>query len=149
MMSPQPEKDFQNQKEIFREGKTPSIEQEKIISELKERLERLESRLEKEGPPQEREKAVKEEIHSYLKEIQQTPPFAAPQVTRDEAKEIKDFPASHQVGALISLVFGKGLNHAVSVANALNNPAILDEFHDLLVDRYYNILVERKIIRPT
>jgi len=117
------------------------------IEALKERVEKIEGRLEKEKAPEEKEKAVKQEIKAYLREMQQTPPTAAPLATRDEADEIKRFPASQQVGALVSLVFEKGLEEAVSVARNLDNPAILDEFHDILVDRYYKELVEKKILK--
>ena len=48
---------------------------------------------------------------------------------------------------LIDPVFEKGLDAAVSVARELNNPAILDEFHDILADRYYKELVAKKIIK--
>lgn len=129
------------------------------IEALRERVEQLESQLKKEQPSvspekepfdtaQGREKAVKQEIKTYLRELQQIPNTAAPLATRDEAKEIKKFPASQQVGALVALVFEKGLDEAISVARQLNNPAILDEFHDILADRYYKELVEKKILKP-
>jgi len=120
------------------------------IEALKERIGQLEAQLKKEQPsisPEEEEKAVKDEIKSYLSELQQTPATAAPLATRDEADEIKKFPAGQQVGALVSLVFEKGLDEAVSVAKQLDNPAIVDEFHDILIDRYYKELVEKKIIK--
>lgn len=126
---------------------TPGAE----LNALKERVEQLESRLKKEQPsisPEKEEKAVKQEIKSYLEELQQIPATAAPLATRDEADEIKKFPASQQVGVLISLVFEKSLEEAISVARQLDNPAILDEFHDILADRYYKELVEKKIIKP-
>ena len=118
------------------------------IQALKERVEQLEAQLKKEQPaisPEKEEKAVKQEIKSYLSELQQTPATAAPLATRDEADEIKKFPANQQVGVLISLFFEKGLEEAISVARELNNPAILDEFHDLLVDRYYKELAGKKL----
>lgn len=118
---------------------------------LKERVEQLESQLKKEQPRvtlETEEKAVKQEIKSYLQELQQLPATAAPLATRDEADEIKKFPASQQVGALISLVFEKSLEEAILVAKQLDNPAILDEFHDILADRYYKELIEKKIIKP-
>ncbi len=49
---------------------------------------------------------------------------------------------------MVSLVFEKGLEEAISVAKGIDNPAILDEFHDILADRYYKELVEKKIIKP-
>jgi len=141
---PVPEKQFGP-----REAGPEKMEQPEI-EVLKERVEKLEARLKKEMPsiPEEKEKMVKREIKEYLQELQQTPATAAPVATRDEVDEIKKFPASQQVGSLISLVFEKGLPEAISVARNLNNPAILDEFHDILVDRYYQVLIDKKIIKP-
>lgn len=117
------------------------------IQELKERLERLETQLEREKVPGEKEKMVKQEIKSYLRELQQTPSFAAPLTTRDETEEIKTLEPNQQVGALVSLVFARGLPQALSVAQGLNNPAILDEFHDTLVDHYYQMLLKKEILK--
>lgn len=117
------------------------------IQEFKERLERLEAKIEKEKTPIEKEKIIKQEIKQYLQELQKTPSFALPPITRDEIEEISKFEPSQQVGCLISLVFEKGLTKAISLARALDNPAILDEFHDTLVDRYYEMLIEKKILK--
>ncbi|PIR71844.1 MAG: hypothetical protein CO145_00155 [Candidatus Nealsonbacteria bacterium CG_4_9_14_3_um_filter_37_13] len=124
----------------------PKIEQPEVL-ELRERIEKLEAQLEREKVPEEKEKMVKQEIKSYLQELQKTPSFAPPPATRDEAEEIAKFESSQQVGALVSLVFEKGLLEAISVANALDNPAILDEFHDTLVDRYYERLIKEGILK--
>ena len=136
------EKNYQGPEKTAPEKAFPEIEA------LRERVEKLEAQLKKEKIPEEKEKIVKQEIKSYLRELQQMPSTAAPLATRDEANEIKKFPASQQVGVLISLVFEKGLPQAISVARALNNPAILDEFHDILIDRYYKILIEKEILKP-
>ena len=116
------------------------------IKELEKRIEKIETKLEKEKIP-EKEKVIKKEIKTYLEKFQKMPVSSLPLVERDEVKEIKKFPAAQQVGALISLVFEKNLKKAISLARALNDPAILDEFHDVLVDRYYKILIEKKIIK--
>jgi len=117
------------------------------IEKLKKHLEKVESHLEKEKTFEGKEKIIKEEIKNYLKELQKTPSFASPPSTRDEVEEIRKFEPDQQVGALISLVFEKGLEKAVSLAKALDNPAILDEFHDTLVDRFYEILVKKGILK--
>jgi len=132
--------------EIKPEKEIPAAEYPEI-KELKQRLEKLEAQLKKERIPEEKEKMVKQEIKSYLQELQQTPAFAPPPATRDEAEEIAKFEPDQQVGSLVSLVFEKGLLEAISVARALDNPAILDEFHDTLVDCYYEILLEKKILK--
>ena len=116
------------------------------INDLKERIEKLEGMLEKEKSP-ESEKIVKQEIGDYIEETQSAPSFSAPVSTQDEADEISKFGPDQQVGALISLVFEKGLKQAVKVAKNLDNPAILDEFHDILIDRYYEEMKKRGIIK--
>jgi glutamyl-tRNA reductase len=132
--------------EAIPEKEIPKVEIPEI-KELKERIEKIEAELKKEKAPEEREKIVKQEIKTYLRKVQKMPSFAPPRVVRDEAKEIAKFPSTQQVGALVSLVFEKGLREAISVAKALDNPAILDEFHDILVDRYYEILIEKGILK--
>jgi hypothetical protein len=132
--------------ETVPEKEVPKVELPEI-EELKERIEKIEAQLKKEKLPEEKEKIVKQEIKAYLREVQRMPSFAPPPVVRDEAKEIAKFPITQQVGALVSLVFEKGLREAISVAKVLDNPAVLDEFHDVLVDRYYEILIEKGILR--
>ena len=136
---------------MLEEKLQPEIGSLSEIEVLKARIEQLESRFKKEQPsasPEKKETEVKQEIKSYLRELQQMPEIAAPLATRDEAKEIEKFPTSQQVGALVSLVFEKGLGKAVRVADQINNPAILDEFHDILADRYYKELIDKRIIKP-
>jgi len=132
--------------EIKPEKEIPAAEYPEI-KELKERLEKLEAQLKKERVSEEKEKMVKQEIKNYLQELQRMPTFAPPPTTRDEAEEIAKFEPDQQIGSLISLVFEKGLPEAISVARALDNPAILDEFHDTLVDHYYQVLLEKKILK--
>ncbi len=117
------------------------------ITELKERLQKLEGQIEQEKTPEKKKEFIKEEIKEYIQEVQQTPSFAAPTHTRDEPDELADLPSSQKVGALISLVFEKGLEYAIKTARTLDNPAILDEFHDMLVDRYYEELIQRKMLK--
>src|SRR3989339_1760353 len=89
------------------------------IETLRGRVEKLGEGAVREGAPEEKEKAVKQEIKDYLKELQRMPATAAPLATRDEADEIKKFPPSQQIGALVSLVFEKSLSEAVQVAKNL------------------------------
>ncbi|OGN08507.1 MAG: hypothetical protein A2750_02160 [Candidatus Yanofskybacteria bacterium RIFCSPHIGHO2_01_FULL_45_42] len=57
--------------------------------------------------------------------------------------ELKD-----RVQELVNLVFNKGLDDGVKEATRSNNPALIDAFHDVLVDELYNMLVERKKLEP-
>lgn len=126
--------------------KTENLKNPELL-EIEERIKKIKPQIEKEKFPSDRETLIKNEIKKYLQEIQKTPDFAPPVSTRDEVKEISRLEPSQQVGALVSLVFEKGLLKTVSLALALDNPAILDEFHDLLVDRYYQMLVEKGILK--
>ena len=143
------EKNYQEQRGLISERDVSEAEHSEL-KDLKAKIEHLESQLKKERPlaGQEKEKTIKQEIKTYLQELQQPPSFAAPLAVRDETDEIAKFPAGQQVETLISLAFDKGLKKAISTARGLNNPAVLDEFHDILVDRYYNELIDKKILKP-
>ena len=52
-----------------------------------------------------------------------------------------------QVKALVVLSFKKGIRHAIAVAEKLNNPYLLDELHDTLVDELYNELIKNKKLK--
>lgn len=120
---------------------------EEEIAEIKAKIEGSSIDLEKEKTP-EREQAIKEQIKEYVKTAQPADDSSQlPLSKRDEAREIKKFPEKQQINALVSLVFEKGLKQAVSIAKAIDNPSVLDEFHDVLIDRYFDELVKRKIIK--
>ena len=53
--------------------------------------------------------------------------------------ELKD-----KVQELVNLVFNKSLAEGIKEASRSNNPALIDAFHDVLVDELYNMLLERK-----
>jgi len=124
----------------------PKIENPEIL-QIKERLEKLEERLEKEKKIEEKERIIKKEIKTYLQDFQKSPSFAPPLQTRDETEEIRKLEPDQQIGALISLVFEKGLPRAIAIVSSLDNPAILDEFHDTLVDHYFELMVQKGIIK--
>jgi len=134
-----PENNKDNYREFF-EKPLPEIEG------LREKLQEQEKIFEKEQP-QEKEKLIKKEIEEKLKEFQTSTTSGIPIDDRDEADEIVGFSPEQQVEALVSLVFEKGLEKAVSVAKKINNPAILDQFHDTLVDKYYQMLTSQGVIK--
>jgi len=65
------------------------------------------------------------------------------QAVQQQAQKLKDEPKERQVELLIQMAFDKGVVEAVEIAKNLNNPHLLDEFHDTLVDNLYNKLVEQ------
>lgn len=59
-----------------------------------------------------------------------------------ERPEIKD-----QVQALVNTAFEKSIDQAIKDVKATHNPALLDAFHDALVDNLYESMVERGKIK--
>ena len=117
------------------------------VGELREKIIEKTAEVQNESP-EAREKILKQEISEKLSELQSLSVSSVPLTDRDEADEISQFPQEEQVRALVSLVFEKGLDKAVSVAKKIDNPALLDEFHDILVTKYYEMLVNQGVIKP-
>ncbi len=57
-----------------------------------------------------------------------------------------DEESIEQINHLLGLVFSKGINEAIKEAS-LMPPFIIDAFHDALVDKLYNELKERGIVK--
>lgn len=47
-----------------------------------------------------------------------------------------------EVEALIQIAFERGIMAAIGAAKAKNDPHLLDDFHDALIDRFYEELVK-------
>lgn len=47
-----------------------------------------------------------------------------------------------EIESLIQIAFEKGIGKAIKAAKAKNDPHLLDDFHDALIDRFYQKLVE-------
>lgn len=73
------------------------------------------------------------------------PPSAAaatPAAVKEEAQKLKGFEKNQQLKALVDLAFLKGVSYATEVARHLDNPYLMDEFHDTLIDEFHQKLVE-------
>lgn len=46
-----------------------------------------------------------------------------------------------EIEALINIAFEKGVDAAIKAARGKNDPHMLDDFHDALIDRFYKELV--------
>jgi len=60
----------------------------------------------------------------------------------NKIKEIKNLDQEHQVQTLCELSFQKGLSYAIFVARGLDNPHVLDAFHDTLTDELRQRLIQ-------
>ena len=126
---------------------TPKVHKE--IAELEKRLIEKKQELKKEADFHDRE-VIKEVLKEKLEKpaLPKTTPLAAPSTAPKQpiikkAKELKGEKKERQAQLLADLAFEKGVSHATEVAKKLDDPFILDEFHDTLVDELYNYLVEQ------
>jgi len=127
-------------------AKSQKIEQApKIHEEIFELEKKLAEKKQELAEKQEFEKHDKDILREVVKErisqvkVSTKPP--APQIAK-KAKEIGVESKERQIQLLIDLVFQKGVEHAIEVARRLDNPYLLDELHDSLVDKLYKKLVE-------
>ncbi|MDP3731079.1 MAG: hypothetical protein Q8R34_01120 [bacterium] len=127
----------------------PTLEQE--IADIEKRLAEKKAELGKE----ELGVALKEQVQEKVPEYQPSPapvvpiqePFqtipSAPPVPVAELPSYLSDELKNKVQELVNMAFAKSIEEAVKEASKLNNPALIDAFHDVLVDQLYNTLIER------
>ena len=134
----------------------PTIEQE--IAQLEQQLSEKRTALEQ-GKAGSELPSEKETLHEIIGEkIQRSTPQYQPALPaqplpttlqQDDSAlsyilpELKD-----KVQELINVVFNKSLDEGIKEASKTNNPALIDAFHDILVDELYDMLLERKKLEP-
>ncbi|TSC71456.1 MAG: hypothetical protein G01um101470_595 [Parcubacteria group bacterium Gr01-1014_70] len=139
------------------QGSIQSLEEE--IHALEEKLKErkaLEQREEKEvfrDVLREHVESAKESVHAHDGEeeaapvggdVQSAQPFDYTAHAKQKADEIREKDHAEQTEALVGIALTKGILAAVRVARHLNNPHLLDDFHDMLVDEYYEKLIEAR-----
>src|SRR3989338_6056937 len=126
-----------------------TIEQE--IAQLEKQLQEKKANLEQQ-PEQNELPPDKEILREVVGEkIQQNAPAyvpkPAPQTQTDDtdsiSSELKDM-----IQELVNHVFQNSLEQWIKEAVKSNNPALIDAFHDVLVDQLYDTLLERKKVDP-
>ncbi len=87
----------------------------------------------------------KEILHSVVREkLNPAMPSPTPAPSTPAPSTTTIPPELHQkVQALVNVAFMKSIDEAIKEARATNNAALIDAFHDLLVDELYQHLVER------
>lgn len=114
----------------------------------------LEKQLEAKKADLEHNKSEKEILHSIIGEkIQKHVPTYQPQPAPSSSTHIATEPPSYlseelkdKIREIVDLVFSKNLEDGIREAAKSNNAAVIDAFHDILVDELYDQLVERKKI---
>lgn len=142
----------------MQEGSNPQIEQqvvelERQLAEKRQELSRQHEAGQITEMPQERDtlhEVVGEQIGEYTPvPLQPTTNNQQPATSPLPPPVVSDTPAylsdelKAQVQELVNLAFTKSIDAAISQARATNNAALIDAFHDALVDELYALLVER------
>ena len=141
------------------EGMTTIQEQ---IAQLEKEIQEKRASLEPQAPNSETTSSDKEMLRQVIGEkIQQQQPAssgAAPVVPKsapsgqnissDDQPSYATPALQDQVQKLVNTAFSQGIDDAIHQAVASNNAALIDAFHDVLVDQLYNELLMRKKIEP-
>lgn len=69
-----------------------------------------------------------------------TPLVATGKVT---AQDLGQLSKEKQLDILVGVAMTQSILESVSLAQAMNNPYIIDELHDVLVDKFYSELIKR------
>lgn len=81
---------------------------------------------------------------SSLAALQSPVSVASPVVqVKEKAGELKRYEKTQQLKGLIDIAFQKGISYAVDVVKEMDNPFLMDELHDVLVDELRKELIER------
>ena len=134
--------ELREERELFRDVLKEHVAASK--AEASPRLARESERVALEG----RERAA--ELDGGLSQSSGIVPFSPLQQTAGKAKaaELKEQEHHEQVEALVDIALAKGIMEAVAVARHLQNPHLLDDFHDALVDEYYEKLLLSRELTP-
>jgi len=91
--------------------------------------------------PEEQKELLKNVVYERVMGATYTP--VQQQAIQQQAQKLKEEPKERQIELLIQMAFDKDVVEAVGVARNLDNAHLVDEFHDVLVDKLYDKLVEQ------
>jgi len=117
------------------------------VQVLEERLKEAREKLGKAGEklPEPKE-LLRQVVSERIKEAEHRPPSPVPHAppptappSHDEVEEVKGF---------VGVAFDQGIPAAVGLLRKSGNAHLLDAFHDVLVDKFYEELVRSGKIKP-
>ena len=121
-------------------GKEPAHQEE--IDKLREEIAEMKKQLAEKGKETAGE-VMAEQMPGEPQEgaggLEISEPAGAPQ-PQATAQQISAIDPANQVKFLCDLAFQKGVDAAIEAAKNLDNPYVLDEFHDTLIDELYERL---------
>lgn len=130
-----------------------TIEQE--IAQLEKQLQekKLRQLADLEQQPEQKESSSDKEVLKQIigEKIQQhAPTHVSKPASQAPTNDSGIIPAElkNKIQELVNIVFKNSLDKGIKEAVRSKNPALIDSFHDVLVDQLYDILLERKKISP-
>lgn len=130
--------------------KTPGEALPEEIKELEQMLEEKKRALAERGEEREHKEVFREAFkEKYSGEFKVAPPAPLPPPPRSPTAKLQDSAArsrrEEEIQTLIRVSFEKGVRAAADIAKR-ENPWLLDELHDRLIDEYYQKLIQSKQI---
>jgi len=123
-----------------------TLEQE--IASLENELQEKKTMLEQEQSEPIKETQEKEILHDVvggqIQQQSQTQSDDQTVVSEPEPPADNSSEMGSRVQSLVAIAFNQNLKHAITQAVKTNNAALIDAFHDALVDELYDELVARK-----
>lgn len=131
---------------------TPEKALPEEIKELELMLEEKKRALAERGEEREHKEVFREAFkEKYAEEFKVAPapplppPYQPPVKAKDSAARIA---REEELQTLIQLSFEKGVRQAIALAKR-ENPWLLDELHDRLIDEYYQKLIQARQIKES
>ena len=127
---------------------------QKEVEELEAKLQEKKQMLEASQPTPEKEvfsEVFKEHIDQEVKDNSEfvassnQDPQNSSKSSNSNADDEKE--AQQYIDSLVELSFQKGILSAVKEARKMGNAYVLDKFHDTLVDRYYQKLLDSRQLK--
>jgi hypothetical protein len=146
--NPQENSNLPNSREIYEPEDFEQREIERLKREILDREKKIaEKRAERELTMEIFKPASEGAVDQEKIEIGSAPAAQInPAQIKKQSQQISALDPQNQVKALCNLAFQKGLDFAIQTARNLNNPYVLDAFHDALVDELYRRLIEERKI---
>lgn len=117
----------------------PNLERE--IAEIEQKLAEKKQELNRETLRSVVQEKIQEQVPHYQPATPSDDSAATPPITEPPAHFSDEF--RNQVQALVNIVFNESLDAVCKTLRKTDNPALIDAFHDVLVDQLYDVLVER------
>ena len=128
--------------------------QEQIHNDIKWLEQQLEAKKKELAEKPREQKEEKEIVKEIIREAPTAPapPPSLRGVSSDDnanktAQDLKEKEHEEIINELVKLAFSKDLLSALKAAESLKNPHLLDEFHDILADQYYQKLLDARKLK--